>query len=69
MFICLNNVGAQEDILVDRTSIEILGNSGRMYMPIGVILADKSKSIEIFTKGGNTNVESLEVIKLGSIWR
>jgi hypothetical protein len=38
-------------------------------MPMGVLLADKSKSIEIFTKGGNTQVESLIVYKLGSVWR
>jgi sucrose-6-phosphate hydrolase SacC (GH32 family) len=56
------------EILVDRTSIEIFGNNGRMYMPIGVILAGNSKSLEIFTKGGNTKIESLDVIKLRSIW-
>jgi sucrose-6-phosphate hydrolase SacC (GH32 family) len=57
------------EILVDRTSIEIFGNNGRMYMPIGVILTDKPKSLEISTKGGNTEVESLEVIQLRSAWR
>ncbi|MHC4426426.1 MAG: GH32 C-terminal domain-containing protein, partial [Planctomycetota bacterium] len=57
------------ELLVDRTSIEIFGNDGGMYMPIGVILADNSKSIEIFTKGGNTKLESLEVVELSSAWR
>ena len=57
------------ELLVDRTSIEIFGNNGRMYMPMGVILADKPKSLEIFTKGGNTKIESLEVYKLASVWR
>ena len=57
------------EILVDRTSIEIFGNNGKIYMPIGLILADNSKSIKIFTKGGNTKIESLDVIKLGSVWR
>jgi sucrose-6-phosphate hydrolase SacC (GH32 family) len=56
------------EILVDRTSIEIFGNGGKMYMPIGVILADNPKSLEIFTKGGNTNIESLEVYQLRSAW-
>ena len=27
----------QLEILVDRTSVEIFGNRGRVYMPIGVI--------------------------------
>ena len=57
------------ELLVDRTSIEIFCNDGRVYMPIGVILAGNSKSLEIFTKGGNTEVESLEVCELNSAWR
>ena len=57
------------EILVDRTSIEIFGNGGKMYMPIGVILADNPKTLEIFTRGGNTEVESLEVHRLRSAWR
>jgi fructan beta-fructosidase len=57
------------EILVDRTSIEIFGNNGRIYMPIGVILAGNSKPLEIFTKGGDTEINSLEIFKLSSIWR
>ena len=57
------------ELLVDRTSIEIFGNGGRVYMPIGVILTDNSKSLEIFTKGGNTKVESLEINDLNSAWK
>ena len=57
------------ELLVDRTSIEIFGNDGRIYMPMGVILADNSKSLEIFTKGGNTKVKFLEVYELCSVWR
>ena len=57
------------EILVDRTSIEIFGNNGRVYMPMGMILADNPTSLEIFTKGGNTEVESLDVIQLNSAWR
>jgi len=57
------------ELLVDRTSIEVFGNDGRIYMPIGVILAGNPKSLEIFTKGGDTEVQSLEVFELSSIWR
>jgi sucrose-6-phosphate hydrolase SacC (GH32 family) len=57
------------ELLVDRTSIEIFGNGGRVYMPIGVILAENSNTLEIFTKGGNTEVESLEVRELNSAWK
>jgi sucrose-6-phosphate hydrolase SacC (GH32 family) len=56
------------ELLVDRTSIEIFGNAGRVYMPIGVLLADNPKSLEIFTRGGNTLVESLELFELNRVW-
>jgi sucrose-6-phosphate hydrolase SacC (GH32 family) len=59
----------QLELLVDRTSIEIFGNDGRVYIPTGVILADNSKSLEIFTKGGNTEVQSLEIYELNSTWK
>jgi sucrose-6-phosphate hydrolase SacC (GH32 family) len=59
----------QLELLVDRTSIEIFGNCGRVYMPVGMILADNSKTLEIFTKGGNAEAKSLEVFELSSIWR
>jgi len=57
------------EILVDRTSIEIFGNNGRVYMPIGVILAGNSRSFEIFTKGGDIEINSLEIFELSSIWQ
>ena len=56
------------ELLVDTTSIEIFANDGKIYMPIGVILVDNPKSLEIFTKGGNTKVKSLEVHELHSAW-
>jgi sucrose-6-phosphate hydrolase SacC (GH32 family) len=56
------------ELIVDRTSIEIFGNHGRMYMPMGVQLADKPKSVSIFTTGGDTKIKSLNVHELESIW-
>lgn len=35
-------------ILVDRTTIEIFGNDGRMYMPVEVIPDDGNRSLEVF---------------------
>ncbi|MGQ9632389.1 MAG: glycoside hydrolase family 32 protein [bacterium] len=55
-------------ILVDRTSIEIFGNDGRIAMPIGVIPEDGDRSLEVYTEGGITLVNSLEVYELRSIW-
>ena len=50
-------------------SIEIFANAGRIYMPIGVILADEDKSLQVFTNGGNTKISSLEVYELHSAWK
>lgn len=55
-------------ILVDRTSIEIFVNKGRIYMPIGVHLVDNDETLEVFTKGGQTGISLLEVYELNSIW-
>jgi len=57
------------ELLVDRTSIEIFANEGRIYMPIGVIPADDDNSLQVFSKGGNTKINSLEVYHLHSTWK
>jgi fructan beta-fructosidase len=56
-------------ILVDRTSIEIFGNDGGIYMPIGVIPPDENRSLEVFSKGGSVKVNSLNVYELHSAWK
>jgi len=56
------------ELLVDRNSIEIFANSGRVYMPIGGILPEDDKSIKLFSEGGTTQLETLEVWELNSIW-
>ena len=57
------------ELLVDRNSIEIFGNGGRLYMPIGGILPEDDKSIKLFSDGSTTHVETLDVWELRSIWR
>jgi len=56
------------ELLVDRTSVEIFGNQGRIYMPIGVILSDKERPLEIFSRGGNTEITNMQIYELRSIW-
>jgi fructan beta-fructosidase len=57
------------EILVDRNSIEIYGNDGRMYMPIGGILPEENKSLELFSRQGKVRIDSLEVFELASAWK
>ncbi|MBI2926398.1 MAG: GH32 C-terminal domain-containing protein [Verrucomicrobia bacterium] len=56
-------------LLVDRTSIDIFGNDGRLYMPMGVILPPENRSLEIFARGGAAEIASLKVHELKSAWR
>jgi fructan beta-fructosidase len=56
------------EILVDRTSIEIFADDGRVYMPIGVHLVDKPTTLGLFTEEGNLDIEELQVHALKSIW-
>jgi fructan beta-fructosidase len=56
------------ELLVDRNSIEIFANSGRIYMPIGGILPEDDKSLKLFSESGTTRLETLDVWELHSIW-
>jgi sucrose-6-phosphate hydrolase SacC (GH32 family) len=56
-------------ILVDRTSIEVFGNDGRMSMFVCSPLDTDNKAVKIFTYGGDAKLRSLNLWKLRSIWR
>jgi sucrose-6-phosphate hydrolase SacC (GH32 family) len=55
-------------ILVDRVSIEIFANDGRIYMPIRAIPQGDERGLEVFTKGDSIEISSLTVHELKSIW-
>jgi sucrose-6-phosphate hydrolase SacC (GH32 family) len=55
-------------ILVDRVSIEVFANDGRIYMPIRAIPEGDERGLEVFTKGSGTKISSLKVYELKSIW-
>ncbi len=57
------------ELLVDRNSIEIFANSGRVYMPIGGILPEDDKSTKLFSEGGMIQLEKIDIWELNSIWR
>jgi len=55
-------------ILVDRPSIEIYANKGRVYMPMQAVRDLSNKSLKIYAKGGNAHIEELTVYEIKSIW-
>ena len=54
--------------LVDRTSIEIFANAGRVYMPMAANPKDEERSIAVFAKGAGAKVTALTVNALRSAW-
>jgi sucrose-6-phosphate hydrolase SacC (GH32 family) len=56
-------------ILVDRVSIEIFANDGRIYMPVRAIPEKDERTLEVFTKGGIVKIRSLKLRELKSIWK
>jgi fructan beta-fructosidase len=59
----------QLHLFVDRTSLDIFGNPGCVYMPMGVILPQENRTISISAKGGPAKIRSLKVYELRSAWQ
>jgi sucrose-6-phosphate hydrolase SacC (GH32 family) len=55
-------------ILVDRPSVEIFANDGRIYMPMQHVRDLNNKSLKIYAKGGTAHIEKLTVHEIESIW-
>ena len=60
--------GIDLELLIDRNSIEIFANDGRVYMPIGGILPETSGPLGLFSEEASTRVEALRVWTLRSVW-
>jgi fructan beta-fructosidase len=56
------------EILVDRTSVEVFANGGRVYMPVGVIHPEDKHQLAFLSEGGSAKVKRLEVYELKSGW-
>ena len=55
-------------ILVDRGSLEIFGNSGSITMTVGVVHDKNDRSLSLTSKNGSLVVPSVKVFTLKSIW-
>jgi len=56
------------EILVDRNSIEIFANFGRLFLAEAYNTVDQPKGVKLFSRGGVTLLKNLEIYKLKSIW-
>lgn len=55
-------------MLVDRLSIDIFGNDGDLYMPMGVSFPRDNHSLELECDGGMAFINSLDIYELKSVW-
>ena len=56
-------------VLVDQSSIEVFGNDGETVISCLIFPDTKSLGIEAFSKEGNSEIVSLDIWELKSIWR
>ena len=56
----------QLQVLVDRSSLEVCGNDGRVYKTMPFKSPNGIDSIRVFSRGGSTEVQSLKVYQLRS---
>jgi sucrose-6-phosphate hydrolase SacC (GH32 family) len=55
-------------ILADRTSLEIFGGDGLVYMPMAVLPKDDDTSLAMFARDGTATIRALDVHAMRSIW-
>ena len=56
------------EILMDRTSVEVYGNHGRLYMADPHNTIDQPEQLELYNLWGEVHLSKLEVYELKSIW-
>jgi len=55
-------------ILIDRTSIEVFGNNGRISMSSCFLPKSDDLSLGIYSSGGKARINSLKIYELASAW-
>ena len=54
---------------MDRNSTEIFANNELVYMLIGGILTENDKPVKLFSEDGTTQLGTIDIRELRSIWR
>ncbi len=57
------------EFLIDRTSVEVFANDGRIYMPMGVVRPGTATEPRLLVHGGEARIVGLTAWRLESIWR
>ncbi len=56
------------EILLDRASLEIFANDGRISMSFCFLPDPRDRNLKIYSSAGKARIVSLKVYELGSIW-
>ncbi|WP_127580345.1 glycoside hydrolase family 32 protein [Paenibacillus koleovorans] len=56
-------------VLVDRTAITIFGNGGELYMPVGIMPNQNTRSVDVFVRGGSARLVSMAISEMNSCWQ
>jgi len=55
-------------MFVDRRSVDIFGDQGRLYMPMASAISPQNRILKLSSTGGTAQIEVLRVHKLKSAW-
>ncbi|MCP4676198.1 MAG: hypothetical protein GY854_11960, partial [Deltaproteobacteria bacterium] len=55
-------------MLLDRTSIEVFGNDGRVYIPLCILPRDDNRALSASCGNGEVKASFLRVHELKSAW-
>lgn len=55
-------------VFVDRRSIDIFGDEGRLYMPMAMAISPENRSIALTCSGGQARIKKMKVHELKSAW-
>jgi sucrose-6-phosphate hydrolase SacC (GH32 family) len=56
------------EILMDRTSVEVYGNHGRLYLADAHNTVDQPQQLELYNLWGKVHLSKLQIYELKSIW-
>ncbi len=55
-------------VFVDRASVDIFADQGRLYMPLGTLVPSNDRAVSIISSGGTAVIEVLKAHELQSAW-
>jgi sucrose-6-phosphate hydrolase SacC (GH32 family) len=56
-------------IFLDRSSVEVFANDGETVLTDRIYPSPGSDGLELFSNSGDSQIQSLTIWKLGSIWK